>query len=109
MQLLNETSVFESPNLLVFYYVLRRLYFYVSHPLRHANPRKPCHTKAFRVYNNPTKFASLIDLFELGGVVHFGAADQIRTGDLILTKDALYRLSYSSEFGDPERARTVDL
>ena len=41
--------------------------------------------------------------------VFFGAADQIRTGDLILTKDALYRLSYSSEFGDPERARTVDL
>ena len=39
----------------------------------------------------------------------YGAADQIRTGDLILTKDALYRLSYSSEFGDPERARTVDL
>ena len=26
----------------------------------------------------------------------YGAADQIRTGDLILTKDALYRLSYSS-------------
>ena len=25
-----------------------------------------------------------------------GAATQIRTGDLILTKDALYRLSYSS-------------
>ena len=25
-----------------------------------------------------------------------GAASQIRTGDLILTKDALYRLSYSS-------------
>ena len=38
-----------------------------------------------------------------------GAADQIRTGDLILTKDALYRLSYSSKYGDPERARTVDL
>ena len=41
-----------------------------------------------------------------------GAANQIRTGDLILTKDALYRLSYSSErkngtimvpfFGDPD-------
>ena len=29
-------------------------------------------------------------------VVAFGAATQIRTGDLILTKDALYRLSYSS-------------
>ena len=41
--------------------------------------------------------------------VFFGAADQIRTGDLILTKDALYRLSYSSKYGDPERARTVDL
>ena len=27
----------------------------------------------------------------------FGAATQIRTGDLILTKDALYRLSYSSK------------
>ena len=27
----------------------------------------------------------------------FGAADQIRTGDLILTKDALYLLSYSSK------------
>ena len=39
----------------------------------------------------------------------FGAAGRIRTADLILTKDALYRLSYSSEFGDPERARTVDL
>ena len=26
----------------------------------------------------------------------FGADDQIRTGDLILTKDALYRLSYIS-------------
>ena len=38
-----------------------------------------------------------------------GAADQIRTGDLILTKDALYRLSYSSKYGDPERARTHDL
>ena len=26
----------------------------------------------------------------------FGAAGRIRTADLILTKDALYRLSYSS-------------
>ena len=40
--------------------------------------------------------------------VLFGADIQIRTGDLILTKDALYRLSYIS-IGDPERARTVDL
>ena len=32
----------------------------------------------------------------------FGAARQIRTADLILTKDALYRLSYSSKFA-PKR------
>ena len=38
-----------------------------------------------------------------------GAAGRIRTADLILTKDALYLLSYSSKYGDPERARTVDL
>ena len=28
----------------------------------------------------------------------FGAAGRIRTADLILTKDALYRLSYSSKW-----------
>ena len=33
-----------------------------------------------------------------------GAAGRIRTADLILTKDALYRLSYSSEYGDLEGA-----
>jgi hypothetical protein len=38
-----------------------------------------------------------------------GAAGRIRTADLILTKDALYLLSYSSIHGDPERTRTVDL
>ena len=31
-----------------------------------------------------------------------GAADQIRTGDLILTKDALYLLSYSSKLYAPK-------
>ena len=30
------------------------------------------------------------------GISHFGAATQIRTGDLILTKDVLYQLSHSS-------------
>ena len=39
----------------------------------------------------------------------FGAAGQIRTADLILTKDALYLLSYSSIYGDQEGARTLDL
>ncbi len=31
----------------------------------------------------------------------YGADDQIRTGDLILTKDALYRLSYISLSNTP--------
>ena len=39
----------------------------------------------------------------------FGADNRIRTGDLILTKDVLCLLSHISTYGDPERARTVDL
>ncbi len=39
----------------------------------------------------------------------FGAAGRIRTADLILTKDALYLMSYSSIYGDQEGARTLDL
>ena len=44
----------------------------------------------------------------------YGAASQIRTGDLILTKDALYRLSYSSryavkKYGAASQIRTGDL
>ena len=40
------------------------------------------------------------NLFQVASKVlnKHGAASQIRTGDLILTKDALYRLSYSSIF-----------
>ena len=41
--------------------------------------------------------------------VNVGAAGRIRTADLILTKDALYLLSYSSIYGDQEGARTLDL
>ena len=53
--------------------------------------------------------------------VSFGAAGRIRTADLILTKDALYQLSYSSIYGlyktiyrqykngDSEGTRTLDL
>ena len=35
------------------------------------------------------------------GICFFGAAGQIRTADLILTKDALYLLSYSSKVHAP--------
>ena len=42
---------------------------------------------------------------------HFGrffqADDQIRTGDLILTKDALYRLSYISAFLERDNYHTT--
>ena len=37
----------------------------------------------------------------------YGADDQIRTGDLILTKDALYRLSYISAFLERENYHTT--
>ena len=48
-----------------------------------------CHKKRFRC-----------NLFQVASKVlnKHGAASQIWTGDLILTKDALYRLSYSSIF-----------
>ena len=36
-----------------------------------------------------------------------GAATQIRTGDLILTKDALYRLSYNSISHAPDEGGMV--
>ena len=37
----------------------------------------------------------------------FGAVTQIRTGDLILTKDALYRLSYNSIIHAPDEGGMV--
>ena len=37
----------------------------------------------------------------------FGAVTQIRTGDLILTKDALYRLSYNSISHAPKNGGMV--
>ena len=37
----------------------------------------------------------------------FGAVTQIRTGDLILTKDALYRLSYNSISHAPDEGGMV--
>ena len=58
----------------------------VSYSLWYNVFKKHCHTKAFEVQNDPTRSASLINLFELGRIVHFGAAGQIRTADLILTK-----------------------
>ena len=41
------------------------------------------------------------ELYPRWGYSSFGADSQIRTGDLILTKDALYLLSYISESSCP--------
>ncbi len=38
-----------------------------------------------------------------------GASDRNRTSDTWIFSPLLYRLSYRGKFGDPERARTVDL
>jgi hypothetical protein len=43
---------------------------------------------------------------------YLGAGGRIRTPDLLITNQLLYRLSYTSIFslnGDPEGARTLDL
>ena len=51
-------------------------------------------------YNSSQKYDAK-KLLHLSMQEHFGAATQIRTGDLILTKDALYLLSYSSKLYAP--------
>ena len=39
----------------------------------------------------------------------FGASDRNRTNDTRIFSPLLYQLSYRGKYGDPERARTVDL
>ena len=41
--------------------------------------------------------------------VIFGASDRNRTNDTRIFSPLLYQLSYRGKYGDPERARTVDL
>ncbi len=53
-------------------------------------------TTAIRLYRTYI-LSTFVPLNTIRTVAGFsGAATRIRTGDLILTKDALYRLSYSS-------------
>ena len=63
--------------------------FCVSYLLGTASSKKRCYVKAFRVYNNPTKFASLIDLFELGGVVQLRSRQAKLKRDISLIDDIL--------------------
>ena len=54
-------------------------------------------SKKFRKHKKKHLSLNNLDAF-------LGAAGQIRTADLILTKDALYLLSYSSKYGNSEGA-----
>ena len=67
----------------------------VSYSLWRDIFKKCCHAKAFKIQNDPTRSASLINLFGLGRVVHFGAGDEARTRYLHLGKVALYQMSYA--------------
>ena len=50
--------------------IWRGLNLSVSYSLWYNVFKKHCHTKAFEVQNDPTRSASLINLFELGRIVH---------------------------------------
>ena len=78
----NETFVFELPDFFVFYAKLKRFVFLCLIFTWHSIFKKTLLCQGLQSINNPTKFASLIDLFELGGVVHFGMPDWIRTSGL---------------------------
>ena len=62
----------------------------VSYSLWYNVFKKHCHTKAFEVQNDPTRSASLINLFELGRIVHFGTPGWVRTSGLSLRRRPLY-------------------
>ena len=55
--------------------------------------------------SNITEKSKKPEIIEISGF--FGAVTQIRTGDLILTKDALYRLSYNSISHAPDEGGMV--
>ena len=51
--------------------IWRGLNLSVSYPFWRGNLKKRCHTKAFKIQNDPTRSVSLINLFGLGRVIHF--------------------------------------
>ena len=63
-------------------------------PVAHHNGNGKCKL----MYNRENPRTSLLS--EFGGFLH-GALNRNRTDDLILTMDALYRLSYKGLFGVP--------
>ena len=79
------TSIWRGLNLSVSYLLWRDIF------------KKCCHAKAFKIQNDPTRSASLINLFGLGRVVHFGPRWETRTPDILLPKGCwtLFSLVYS--------------
>ena len=67
----------------------------ISYSLWYNVFKKHCHTKAFEVQNDPTRSASLINLFELGRIVHFGPSGGSRTHGLMDPNHARYQLRYT--------------
>ena len=49
------------------------------------------------------KIEKILEIIEISRIFS-GAAGQIRTADLVITNDALYRLSYSSKSLSQERS-----
>ena len=72
-------------------------------PLKSGNEVKSKKAKQLKKYEKQNKIASNPKI--QGDNV--GAAGQIRTADLILTKDALYLLSYSSIFAPTHRGQIL--
>ena len=87
-------------------YVIQNLFRYVINPKKVTY--KSCDLMTYsrkatdyilanaRLHTNPSDWIKIKDY--RSSPLFFGAANQSRTGDLILTKDALYLLSHSSIF-----------
>ena len=82
---------------------------------RTRRKRKWRHTKGYISINGASDEARTRYL-HLGKVALYqmsysrnGASDRNRTNDTGIFSPLLYQLSYRGKYGDPERARTVDL
>ena len=92
-RLANNTVTPKSKNKIIsfhYYFTLMLFSVFWCHRKKPANP--------YQYKKGSTKMSTL-----------HGASDRNRTSDTWIFSPLLYRLSYRGKFGDPERARTVDL
>ena len=77
----------------------------------HSHAQRALHTRRrSRRIKVQTYFKKLYILYFITYILlNYGAPNQIRTDDPILTMDVLYQLSYGSEYGGARRDRTDDL